>query len=179
MEEIKTNKLGIELIAEERKRQIEEEGYSWRHDDEETTHQLSDAAIVYATPAPLRYEIMHKWPWDKKFFKPDTTYTYDGRIRELTKAGALICAEIDRLIRLKGINGKFDPETLKPFDKVIVRNGEEWQCDFFSHMSGGEIFNKCCIGFGDKTIVIPYNNETKHLVGTTEEAPEYYRYWEE
>ena len=60
MEEIKTNKLGIELIAEERKRQIEEEGYSWRHDDQETTHQLSDAAIVYATPAPLRYEIMHK-----------------------------------------------------------------------------------------------------------------------
>lgn len=49
MEEIKTNKLGIELIAKERKRQIEEEGYSWRHDDEETTHQLSDAAIVYAT----------------------------------------------------------------------------------------------------------------------------------
>ena len=76
-------------------------------------------------------------------------------------------------------NGKFDPETLKPFDKVIVRNGEEWQCDFFSHMSGGEIFNKRCIGFGDKTIVIPYNNETKHLVGTKEEAPEYYRYWEE
>ena len=76
-------------------------------------------------------------------------------------------------------NGKFDPETLKPFDKVIVRNGEEWQCDFFSHLSGGEIFNKRCIGFGDKTIVIPYNNETKYLVGTKEEAPEYYRYWEE
>ena len=94
-------KNSIELIAEERKRQIEEEGYSWRHDDEETTHQLSDAAIVYATPAPLRYEIMHKWPWDEKYFKPDRTYTYDGRIRELTKAGALICAEIDRLIRAK------------------------------------------------------------------------------
>lgn len=76
-------------------------------------------------------------------------------------------------------NEKFDPKTLKPFDKVIVRNGEEWQCDFFSHMSGGEIFNKRCIGFGDKTIVIPYNNETKHLVGTKEEAPEYYRYWED
>ena len=29
------------------------------------------------------------------------TGTYDGRIRELTKAGALICAEIDRLIRVK------------------------------------------------------------------------------
>ena len=44
---------------------------------------------------------MYEWPWDEKFFKPDKTYTYDGIIRELTKAGALICAEIDRLIRLK------------------------------------------------------------------------------
>ena len=93
--------ISIELVKNERLRQIKEEGYSWRHDDQETTHQLSDAAIVYATPAPLRYEIMHKWPWDEKFFKPDRTYTYEGRIRELTKAGALICAEIDRLIRLK------------------------------------------------------------------------------
>ena len=25
---------------------------------------------------------------------------------------------------------------------------------------------------------IPYNDDTKHLVGTEEEAPEYYRYWE-
>lgn len=26
---------------------------------------------------------------------------------------------------------------------------------------------------------IPYNDDTKHLVNTTDEAPEYYRYWEE
>ena len=97
MEKLKS----IELVENERIRQIMEEGYSWRLDDQYTTHQLSDAAIVYATPAPLRYNIMNKWPWDKKFFKPDRTYTYDGRIRELTKAGALICAEIDRLIRMK------------------------------------------------------------------------------
>ena len=44
----------IELVKNERIRQIMEEGYSWRHDDQETTHQLSNAAIVYATPAPLR-----------------------------------------------------------------------------------------------------------------------------
>ena len=25
---------------------------------------------------------------------------------------------------------------------------------------------------------IPYNDETKHLVGTKENAPKYYRYWE-
>ena len=93
--------ISIELVKNERIRQIKEEGYSWRHDDQQTAHQLSDAAIIYATPASLRQEIMYEWPWDEKFFKPDKTCTYDGRIRELTKAGALICAEIDRLIRLK------------------------------------------------------------------------------
>ena len=97
MEKLKS----IELVKNERLRQITEEGYSWRHDDQELPHALSDAAIVYATPAIFRHEIMHKWPWGKKFYKPDTTGTYDGRIRELTKAGALICAEIDRLIRVK------------------------------------------------------------------------------
>ena len=73
---------------------------------------------------------------------------------------------------------RFDPKTLKPFDKVIVLHHEKWQCDLFSHISGGEMFDKYCIGLGDKTIVVPYNEDTKHLVGTTEEAPEYYRYWE-
>ena len=74
---------------------------------------------------------------------------------------------------------KFNPKTLKPFDKVMILNGRKWHCDFFSHISGGEIFDKYCIGAGDKTIVIPYNDDTKHLAGTTDEAPEYYRYWED
>lgn len=50
----------IELVKNEKIRQITEEGYSWRLNDQYTTHQLSNAAIVYTTPAPLRYEIMHK-----------------------------------------------------------------------------------------------------------------------
>ena len=32
---------------------------------------------------------------------------------------------------------------------------------------------------GEYRHCIPYNDETKHLVGTTEEAPEFYRYWED
>lgn len=74
---------------------------------------------------------------------------------------------------------KFDPKTLKPFDKVLVFASGEWQCDFFSHMLSGDIFNKRCIGMGDMNVVIPYNDDTKHLVGTTDEAPEFYRYWED
>ena len=74
---------------------------------------------------------------------------------------------------------KFDPNTLKPFDKVLVFTIGEWTCDFFSHTLSGDIFNKRCMGIGDVNVVIPYNDETKHLVGTTEEAPDYYRYWED
>ena len=93
----------IELVKNERIRQINEEGYSFDHDDQEYLQQLSDAATVYACNAFDRHTLMHLWPWDKKYFKPDKDNTIDGRIKELTKAGALICAEIDRLIRLKPI----------------------------------------------------------------------------
>ena len=74
---------------------------------------------------------------------------------------------------------KFDPKTLQPFNRVLVSVDGEWQCDFFSHMLNGDIFNKRCMGVGDMNVVIPYNDDTKHLVGTSEEAPEYYRYWED
>ena len=76
---------------------------------------------------------------------------------------------------------KFDPKTLKPFDKVIGRDlvSSKWVCDMFSHYDK----SKCampyvCVG-GFYKVCIPYNDETKHLVGTDEEAPEYYRYWED
>ena len=76
---------------------------------------------------------------------------------------------------------KFDPKTLQPFDKVLARDylHGKWTCGFFSHTvifdntymyNMGEVLYKMCI---------PYNDKTKHLVGTTGEAPEYYRYWED
>ena len=76
---------------------------------------------------------------------------------------------------------KFDPKTLKPFDKVLVRDGykERWLCRFFSHIVDGEhIYKYITIGSGYK-YCIPYNDETEHLVGTPGEAPEYYKYWED
>ena len=68
---------------------------------------------------------------------------------------------------------RFDVSTLKPFDKVLVRDNpeDEWMIGFFSHISG---CNKVCDSLS-WSFVIPYNDETKHLVGTSEEAPEYYR----
>lgn len=75
---------------------------------------------------------------------------------------------------------KFDPKTLKPFDKVMVRDdhNEVWFCTIFSHQGGdwGYPYNTSS---GTYFCCIPYNDETKHLVGTIREAPEFYRYWEE
>ena len=75
---------------------------------------------------------------------------------------------------------KFDPKTLKPFDRVICKGGVEiWRCNFFS--SYNEEARSCpnvCVS-GSYARCIPYNEETKHLVGTTDEAPEYYRYWKD
>ena len=75
---------------------------------------------------------------------------------------------------------KFDPKTLKPFDKVIARCSDfNWVCDMFSHYDKSKcVMPYVCVG-GFYEVCIPYNDETNHLVGTTDEAPEYYRYWEE
>lgn len=72
---------------------------------------------------------------------------------------------------------KFDPKTLQPFDRVLVRDRdiEHWICNLFSHIINDEYL---CIG-SCFIYCIPYNDDTKHLVGTKEEAPEYYKYWED
>ena len=73
----------------------------------------------------------------------------------------------------------FDPHTLKPFDKILVRQSifDYWLCDNFSFMNDDAACRFWCSS-NYWCYCIPYNEETKHLVGTTDEAPEYYRYWE-
>jgi hypothetical protein len=96
---------GIELIAAERQRQIDVEGWSPDHDADWEDGQLGQAAEAYRlaatgmlkgstakawkTPPPI-------WPWDRRWWKPS-----DDPVCNLVKAGALIAAEIDRLQRIK------------------------------------------------------------------------------
>ena len=73
---------------------------------------------------------------------------------------------------------KFDPKTLKAFDRVIVREKYgEWFCTFFSHIKETKYPYNTASGCYSQCI--PYNDNTKHLIGTNKEAPEYYRYWED
>jgi hypothetical protein len=90
-------KTGTELIAEERARQINSEGWSEGHDDSHEYGELARASVAYTLhtligcydkkPAEI-------WPWELKWWKPAA-----DPVRNLVKAGALIAAEIDRLQR--------------------------------------------------------------------------------
>ena len=78
---------------------------------------------------------------------------------------------------------KFDPKTFQPFDKVLVKRGDKsyhvWFPDFISLPPNDVDETVLCMTTDDVVMAIPYNEETKHLVETKEEAPEFYRYWDE
>ena len=79
--------------------------------------------------------------------------------------------------------GSIDPKTLQPFDKVLARVSDEsyttWYADFVAEPAHAKNETPLILGVKEAKMVIPYNADTKHLVGTTYEAPEYYRYWED
>lgn len=96
---------GIALIAADRRRQIEQEGWTADEDDEYRKDELAYAAACYAVPPDAAIRQSDRpapamWPWHASWWKPGDG-SIDGRIRELTKAGALIAAELDRLLRIK------------------------------------------------------------------------------
>lgn len=101
-------KRGIDLIAEERQRQIDVEGYNEQHDSQHNASELIYAAIAYVESAKVgvncaemgitdeNYILIGKSDMGRHYpfgwsFKPSTD------VRDLVKAGALIAAAIDRL----------------------------------------------------------------------------------
>ena len=76
---------------------------------------------------------------------------------------------------------KFDPKTFQPFDKVLSKYyiDREWTCGILSHPYCHSGFNGFIVNSNLVRYCIPYNEETKHLVGTKEDCPEYYKWWEE
>lgn len=109
---------GVEAIAAERQRQIDQEGWSIAHDNAHTDGSLAQAAACYALEHSTMtyrteygyaergegdiYDVPTLWPrsWHPRYWKRK------DRRRDLVRAGALIAAEIDRLDRMKsdGVN---------------------------------------------------------------------------
>ena len=114
-------------------------------------------------------------------------YLDDPRVQEFAKK---LCSEYAQKLYNPSVfsnpsntgknKQKFDPKTLKSFDRVLVRDkGKHWDCDLFSYISNRYIHHPYVTITSCYDFCIPYNDDTKHLVGTTDEAPEYYRYWED
>lgn len=72
---------------------------------------------------------------------------------------------------------KFDPKTLKPFDKVLVRDANNiWEIDLFGYIDNDGW--AMCLSHGYSQCV-PLNDDTKELYNTRDEAPGYYKYWKD
>lgn len=148
---INLNLSGAELIARERQRQIEKEGFTPEHDSQHIEAELAYAAICYANPkrkylkkreegsldAPLvtlpdgpegpgEYYVLPEtyWPFHIKEWKP----VLSSRLREIAKAGAMLAAEGDRIRRqlitqFKAEALKVSVEALEPFDIAKAKEG--------------------------------------------------------
>lgn len=128
---------GYELIAAERKRQIEVEGWTPEHDNRHEKGELEDAARCYLMSATTGGYVLQvlsgassvRWPWDWSWFKPFDT-SHRGRLprvdclRCLVKAGALAQAELDRLERCHGL--QVDKNRLAGLVSFIAAKIEGW-----------------------------------------------------
>jgi len=96
---------GTRLIAAERARQESRKGYLRDHDDQHTSFEMTRSAVAYALHASGRLDADQHWPFGSCEWKPSV----GDPVRDLTKAGALIAAEIDRLLRLGGVRAESAP----------------------------------------------------------------------
>lgn len=114
-------------------------------------------------------------------------FTADGKMYTYYSSDCLLFPSREQRdwSKFKSNKPKFNPKTLQPYMKVLVRDNceSEWQCDLFSYITDDSEgfpyrFPYRCVVCSYR-YCIPYNDDTKHLVGTTDEAPEFYRYWED
>ena len=90
----------------------------------------------------------------------------------LEKIGKIWNAETKHI---ESIKPKYN---LQPFDKVLVRDEkcQYWDADIFSYRDSEEDdYSFHCLGGKKYDQCIPYNDETKYLLGTSYDAPEKYK----
>lgn len=122
-------KTGIELISEERERQTEKEGWTTEHDDTHSNGELATAGACYAIAHRKVGLAAYGWPFKKVngggFTEPDG-FKPSTELRNLIKAGALIAAEIDRLLRkeLLSDRNEMPPIQGEPRCQAVSRKAE-------------------------------------------------------
>lgn len=119
--------------------------------------------------------------FDIKYQRLATDIEKQKLFEAIRKHGYKWNAETETLEKITDVKeSRFHPKTLKPFDKVLVKQHERmpWCADFYSYYDEDDGF-VACTGEVHYDYCIPYNEETKHLTGTVDDAPEFYRYWED
>ncbi|MBU9461333.1 hypothetical protein KTE57_17320 [Burkholderia multivorans] len=87
-------------VLAERRRQIEQEGWTTAHDDAHLAGDLALAAACYAIQASGRWaQNSFMWPWPAEWWKPTT------KRRDMVKSVALGIAEIERIDRAAARTG--------------------------------------------------------------------------
>lgn len=109
----------------------------------------------------------------------DAYFSFEGKFNDVSTAECCLFPSKDQRdwSKFKAPIKRFDPKTFQPFDKVLVRGADEtiWVGDFFSYWDEEQAITS---GYCRWRQAVLYNAETKHLLGTTDEAPEYYKWWE-
>lgn len=109
----------------------------------------------------------------------------DGRFYDFEDAECIIFPSKEQRdwSKFKTPVKRFNPEEFKPFDKVLLRDGKEinWIPGFFEKLLKQSNGDCSVVDFRRYSwyMCIPYNDETKCLLGTREDCPEYYKWWEE
>ena len=168
--------------------------YSTAYGDVELVNVSQDKGTLYPIVIKIPSNSTDTFTCERSFDKDDTSthersFDKNGRIFADYSGECLLFPSRNQRdwskFKIKKV--KFDPKTLQPFDKVLVRScgADKWKCAHFSYMEPsfmGTIYVTSML-FRDRIHYndncIPYNDDTKHLVGTTDEAPEFYRYWED
>ncbi|KWE77245.1 hypothetical protein WL78_00340 [Burkholderia ubonensis] len=87
-------------VLAERRRHVEQEGWTPEHDDQHTDGAMARAAACYAYPELTAIAGLRTWPWDTTWWMPSAPR------RNLVKAVALGIAEIERLDRASASAGE-------------------------------------------------------------------------
>ncbi|WPE22436.1 hypothetical protein [Shinella zoogloeoides] len=129
----------IEDVFAERRRQIEAEGWTAKHDDAHGKGKLLLAARAYfahatdralSQPRGDRAGIPFEWPWDKKWWKPKSPR------KDLVRAGALALAEIDRIKRRFALRAEHRYVDAEAHYGLIIAEIERIDCDPASTAKG-------------------------------------------
>ena len=131
-----------------------------------------EVTLNYVDTEDVNYPISVNWE------DGTASFTRDGRYATKSDGECVLFPSKDQRdwSKFKVFVKKFDYNTLQPFDKVLVRDGDcdYWRCGFFSCMLSNGMLCECRWDQG-----IPYNDETKHLLGTTDMPDEKYIWWED